>query len=351
MRPPPLISLRETVSAQIGTFLYNERFPAEAFVFEGILEIVNLVADYHEEGKILFPEIIIINEKSLLETVPDLTIELGEVESSTEAFKKIIKDCAPLCTSEWVIYIKAVNGKLHYGLTCAQITETTPSLYKQTIGGKVEGMEEYSVVYLRNIGTKTVELAGVRSRILISLSLNDPSEVSNDEVNQLAKAICYEIKDDIKTVSINYFDKILSEGLKEGHGNLIAVVDDTHEAIKKVKTELPDGTYPPNSINIIDLLRAFEAEKSGENSVALRHYSSVIKSMINSDGLTVFTNSGKLIGYHIIVRKDYLNEAMKKGINGGARTHTFFNLKESKIFQFGFIKSQDGPVKIFSTNE
>jgi len=64
MHPPPFISLRDTVSAQIGTFLYNEHIPAEPFIFEGILKIVNLIVDYHEEGKALFPEIIIVNEKS-----------------------------------------------------------------------------------------------------------------------------------------------------------------------------------------------------------------------------------------------------------------------------------------------
>ena len=346
----PLISLRETVSAQIGAFLFNEQFPGEPSIADGVLEIINLISDYHEEGKTLFPEIIIVNEKSILETVPDLKIELGTMDASIEGYKKIIKNCAPLCTSEWVIYIKAAKGKLDYGLTCAEITETTPSLYKQTVGSGA-GMEGYSVVYLRNIGTKTVELIGTKSRVLISLSLNDPSEVSNNEVNDLAKAICSNIKDGNTNLFINYFDKVLTEGLKEGHGNLITVVDDTEKAIEFLKSALPDGVYLPKPIVIVDLLKAFDNEKSGENSVALRHYSSVIKSMINSDGLTVFSNTGKLLGYHIIVRKDYLTEEKKKGINGGARTHTFYNIKESKIFQFGFIKSQDGPVKIFKANE
>jgi len=348
MNAPTQISLRDTVQAQIGSFLYNEKFPNEPFTNDGIFEIINMISDYHEEGKALFPEVIIINKKSLLETVPDLKIEIGSIEASPNAFKKIIKYCAPLCTSEWVIYISTEGGNLTYGLTCAEITETTASLYNQTmIERGSEGFEAYSVAYLRNIGTKTVELIGMRARVLISLSLNDPAEISLNEVNSLAQAICTNVNESIRTVSINYFTKILSEGLKDGHGNLIGVVDDDVNAINNLKNELSEGIYLPSPIDIIDLLRAFESEKSGENSVALRHHASVIKSMFNSDGLTVFTNSGKLIGYHIIVRKDYLTPEQKGEINGGARTHTYFNIKESQLFQFGLMKSQDGPVKNF----
>ena len=100
------VSIRDTILAQIGEFLFNERFAPGDFIQQGIFEIINLLSDYQEEGKVLFPEVLITNELKLLQTIPDYKIPIGSYPLEIAAFKKIVKDCAPLCTSEWVIYIE-----------------------------------------------------------------------------------------------------------------------------------------------------------------------------------------------------------------------------------------------------
>jgi hypothetical protein len=344
-------SLRTTILDQIGAFLFREGFENHPFTAEGIFEIINLIADYQEEGKVLFPEVIITNELDLLKTIPDYKVEIGSYTLEREAFRKIVKDCAPLCTREWVIYGEIKDGRLRYGITCAELTETTPSLYNQTVGDLKLDLTGCTVAYIHNIGKKTVELKGLRSSVVVSLSLADPEEISLNEVGSLARHICYSLDGPMQAIAKNYFEKILAEGFKGGHGNLIGVVEDKPQAIERLKAILPDGLYLPNPIDLIEILQTFEADKSAINSVALRQHAAVIKSMCNNDGIAIFTTTGKLIGYHIIILGDFLKPEIKTSITGGARSLAFYNLKHCGVFVFGFMKSQDGPVKTFSTYE
>lgn len=59
-------SLRETVSAEIGTFLLNNGFAlaenAKNPIFqEELVSIANSLSDYYEEGTHLYPEVLLTN--------------------------------------------------------------------------------------------------------------------------------------------------------------------------------------------------------------------------------------------------------------------------------------------------
>lgn len=332
---------------QIGAFLYEEGFRNEVFIREGIFEIINLISDYQEEGKTLFPEILITNDLELLKTIPDFKVRIGQAKSSVEAFKNIIKSCAPLCSSEWVIYIEVCEGSLTYGLTCAELTETTPSLFKQTVGDMKLEIAGCNVAYIHNIGKKTVQVKGLRNSIRVSLSLNDVSEISINEIGSLAALICQNLAQRQDTAK-NFMEKILTDGFKEGHGNLIGVIENTVEAERILRDNFPEGIYLPEPIDLVQLLNSLEASKSAENSVALRQHAHVVKSMCNNDGITVFTTDGKLIAYHIINHQDLIPEEVKRTLNGGARTQAYHNMKHSACFVGGLMKSQDGPISFFS---
>ena len=68
---------------------------------------------------------------------------------------------------------------------------------------------------------------------------------------------------------------------------------------------------------------------SREASTINRLYASIVQSMLNHDGLTLFTTTGKLIGYHIFVKPD-TNEQGE--VVGGARSRAFEVMKASKVF-------------------
>jgi hypothetical protein len=123
------------------------------------------------------------------------------------------------------------------------------------------------------------------------------------------------------------------------------VVKDSKQAIAALKIRHADGIYLDKPIDMHELLAASEEEKTRETSTANRLYSSLLESMLNHDGMTVLTTSGRILGYHIFV-KPQGNE--QEGLDGGARTRAFEIMTLSGCFTCCFYKSQDGNEKIWS---
>src|SRR5688572_13601938 len=127
-------SLREHVLASIGDYLYKEGFKTNAITPLGILEAINLISDYHEEGIPLFPELIITNSLAFFKTIPNKDLIIGEGKLTVDEFKKAIKLCAPLAVDNWIIFIEVSEESLKYGIVSAEMTETSLSIYHQTVG-------------------------------------------------------------------------------------------------------------------------------------------------------------------------------------------------------------------------
>lgn len=70
--------------------------------------------------------------------------------------------------------------------------------------------------------------------------------------------------------------------------------------------------------------------------------------MLNHDGITIFTNKGKLIAYHLLI-KTYEKEGQI--LIGGARTKAYASMQNCNLFLSCFYKSQDGNMKIWTCNE
>jgi hypothetical protein len=64
-------TLREHVLDSIGSFLHKEGFTPDDVTQDGILEVINLISDYHEEGNSLYPEVILTNDLDFFKTIPN----------------------------------------------------------------------------------------------------------------------------------------------------------------------------------------------------------------------------------------------------------------------------------------
>lgn len=339
-------SLRKHVIDSIGAFLFKEGFEPNEITPLGILELINMISDYQEEGVKLFPEIIITNSMDFFKTIPNKEIVIAIGELSIEEFKKSIKLCAPLAIDNWIIFIEIQNNQIKYGLVSAEMTETSLSIYNQTVGDLKVVYEKTTIAYIRNVGQKTVELIGVKSRIAVSMTLDEPSEMTFSEIKNISQAIsskCNELYQ--KQIEI-FFEKIITNALRVGHGNLIAVIDDNSEKIKEFMDNEKNGTILPNFINFEELIIDAETNKNNETSINLKSFSSILKSMLNHDGITLFTNTGKLLGYHILIGAYEKKEG--EVLIGGARTKAFTSMKNSGFFISCFYKSQDGNMKIWN---
>lgn len=340
-------SLRVDVLDLIGKFLYDENFPRTTYLAEGILNLIDATSAYHEEGEELFPEVFITGSiEKVLETLPfSKIIEIGEADASVSEFNQILKLCAPLSKNGWVIYISITADQISYGLVSTEISELSPAFRSQAVGELSENKDEYSIAYLQNVGNKSVLLKGSESQALICLSLNSNGASFGEALSELCATISKDISEEHKAIATPYFEKIINEAAIVGHGNLVGVVKDEIEKLDALKTRHPDGIYLKKAIDLNELLVASEESCSREASTINRLYASIVQSMLNHDGLTLFTTTGKLIGYHVFVKPDENND---DEVVGGARSRAFEIMKSSNVFCCCFYKSQDGNEKIWS---
>jgi len=339
-------SLREAILTSIGEFLYDEDFQKDPITKEGILEILNLISDYHEEGHPLFPEVLITNSLDFFKSIPNKELVLNEADLSVDEFKNAIKLCAPLAINNWIIFIEVKANKIKYGLVSAEMTETSPSIYNQTVGKLKIDFPNTTIAFIKNLGQKTVELSGLKKRLVVSLNLEKPKEYSSNELNFLSDCITEKCDEKIRVNINTFFEKAIDEALKAGHGNLIGVVEDDEETISilKEKLKVNSGIYLPNAIDFEALIMDSESNKDSESSINLKAYASIIKAMINHDGITIVTNKGRVIGYHLLI-----DPYIKDGdiLRGGARSKAYLSMQNCGHFKCCFYKSQDGNIKIW----
>lgn len=338
-------SLYQSVLDLIGTFLYKEGFPKVKYLPEGILTLIDQTSAYHEEGEELFPEIFITNEiEKVLETLPFIQrIKIGRNTISISEFEQVLKLCAPLSRNGWIIYINIESDYISYGLISTEISELSPSFKRQVLGDLSGNQSEYSIAYLQNVGNKSVLLKGSETEALVCLSLNSQVTFLGENLSRLCSSICKDI-DNYQDITISYLEKIISEAARIGHGNLVGVVLDDADSIKKVKDRHPDGIYLEEPIDLQSYLSLSEDSKSRQDSTINRLYSCIVQDMLNHDGITLFTTTGKVIGYHIFV-KPIENEGAD--VVGGARSRAFEVMKASNVLSACFYKSQDGNEKIW----
>lgn len=341
-----LASLRDNTLASVAEFLLDENFENNTLLKEGIVELINLISDYFEEGEHLFPEVLITNNsKEFFKTISNREVQIAEEPLNISEFKNVIKLCAPLAIGSWIIYIQVKDNKIKYGLVDAEMTETSPSIYEQTVGQLKVEPKGINIAYLRNIGAKTVELTGLKKQLIVSLTLDKIEPSGDNEIAKISNHISMSCNEDFRNPISTFIQKTISETIKQGHGNLIGVVNDSEESIAALKAELNDGIYLNTPIDIEDYVIYTENEKTNESSVSLMAYSKIMISMLNHDGITILTQKAKIIGYHMFI-KPYESKDGEQPV-GGARTRAFQSMVNSNIFSACFYKSQDGNTKIW----
>ena len=324
----------------IKGLLVDMGYPSDDDVVDGVVGMVNMLSDYHEEGQALFPEVLLANKEDYFKTFINKRVKLKEKSLEKGDFSQCIKMCAPLAIDGWCIYVLLLDERrIEYGVLTSEITALSLDLYSQTMSA---GVPEINALYLRNAGSKTVEIRNVQSRFYVSLNLNDKYTPLDSVVEELVKTI---LPNDVDyyTEKSNFLVKNIRQALNEGHGNLIAVSDHNPDVIKRVTSNFHGGMELEE--NAIDFNRSTNnclSIKNEEASRELISYSRLMQSMLNFDGITLFSDDGRIVGYHFIVNNDKVTE---EGIEGGSRTRAYRALCKIDGLKACFMKSQDGRIE------
>ncbi|GAB3870522.1 hypothetical protein GCM10028824_19250 [Hymenobacter segetis] len=341
-------SLRKAVQGEIGRFLYNEKFHVHEQIEEALLITIDEISEYYEEGQLLFPEVLVVNNfKLLMQLIPHEEIKIGKAPIASNNFKLAIKQCAPLCKDGWVMYINLEEDEMIYGLVSAELSSNSLTLLDQL---KTLSAPEivYCTAYIRRNTATSVEVQGRKNNIIVEFSLKQPLETEVNHVNVLANNIAVKSENIDQLNMLYHINRLISDAVRSGHGNLIGVIDESTESLTNLRGKIPEGIYLEEPIDICEMIKVLHEEKSSQSDFKLRLYVSAVKSMLNNDGITVFNNKAQLVGYHLLIPSIHgAGDTSANREGAGTRSKAFDTMKSSGIFISGFFKSQDGREKSF----
>lgn len=344
-------SFRETVLDQVGNFLLDINFDVEHGLLkvlkEELVDLANQLSDYYEEGNHLYPEVLLLDDFDYFKvSVPCFYHILYEGAIEKGALLRAIKMAAPLADNGWNIFIELKKNEVRWGVVNSEQSVINVSMYEQVVG---DVTEKHPVVYVRNVVFKTVEFISKDSanKYIISLSLRNIDDILKNESLSLCKMICKDCEKE-QTEFCGFLEKTINVGLQKGHGNLLVVVKDINPSIPEI---LKEGV---TLLKPLDLYQYFcNFKDNGKELIShseLQKNSELIISMMNHDGIIVFSTKGKVLGYHYIVEN---NIKTTEKVIGGARSKAFAKL--SKAVANGsisavFMRTQEGSIK-FDSNE
>ena len=342
---PKYLTQRSEVKSALANILSSMSYPCKDEIIDGLLDVIDMISDYHEEGMPLFPEIIVAKSEDYFKTFNNYRIKISKKKLKRHEFSQSIKMCAPLAVENWHIYIvvNIADSTIEYGILSTRFKAMSLGLYEQTM---LSGVPEVNALYLRNVGNKEVEVRNVSHQFFVTLNLSDKHIFMGDILKSLINAILPQNDDNLRELK-NFFAKTIHQALNMGHGNLIAVVSDTGSARDTMVNCFRGGVWLDTPIDLKRLADEYQIEQTESSSIRLCSYACLLQSMLNFDGITLFTDQGRILGYHFIVDN---GNAADEGIQGGARTRAFMSLRGIPEIKACFMKSQDGKL-IFYSNE
>ena len=336
------ISLKPLLVSASVEFLGQEEM-ACLTTQEGLPELISQLLYYKEEGKSLYPEIYIFDDLELVKKVlPNSQVcFIGTGDKNKSTMLKALKKCAPLTENGWAIYILRKQDSFEFGVFRAGTSILSVSISEALID---DGTDELKAILVHQIADKLIEVKGIKAdSLLVSYGNQTHSSDSPTENQSLfIETIVKNVKQELKDPTINFFKKVFLEVLQKGHGTLACVISKKKKELPK---KLQDGIELEQRINIPKIIEELLDKNDLQANSKLEGQYSLISGMMQSDGITVFTDSGEVASYNTFVK--HPEKLIKTKTTGGARSRTFLTLCDmiGNGIESAYIQSQDGKIE------
>jgi hypothetical protein len=336
------ISFHDSLMSKTVDLLEEEKMEC-SLTQAGIPELISQLQNYKEEGKSLFPNIFIFDDVDLIQGMIGNSqfCFIGKGEKSKETMLKALKKCAPLTENGWSIYILRTKEEFEYGVFHGGtniLSESPEEALTQNDNS------ELKVILIHQIAEKLIEIKGASANTLIvsygskASTKQSPLELQSNFITNITA----NVEPDLTDQTDLFYRKIFLEVLRRGHGTLACVVRS-----KSLPKKLSDGIMLRERVDIPKLIAKFNQSKDKDlaSSANLESYFSLIVGMMQSDGITVFTDRGEVAAYNVFVK--HPKKIAQSKTSGGARSRTFLTLSEyiGKGLNAAYIQSQDGKIE------
>jgi hypothetical protein len=343
MQPSELATFRYHLKGLLGDYIDKTSFKG-ILAADDLLEIAAGVVYHVEEGKRLYPEVVVCGDIDVLmkQQAPNSQyLQMGVADSARLGVPKALKKLSPLTSRDWLILLEVRHGKCRFG-----IFNPSPSPLTLGVATMLQDGPAGPFIRVTSPCEDIVQIASPEAGTrLISFS---HKEIGKGQLEPNAETLatcilsgCGGVKhvDSAKT----YVKRVLESALQRCHGALICVVED--------ESQLPDvlasGIMITPPIDFMEMVSSFS--KNDENNELKGRpflFFDLVSGIISFDGVCVFSVTGKMLGYNFILNLDQA----KSGSDslGGSRKTAFKLLCTyvGKGLHCAYYQSQDGPSEI-----
>jgi hypothetical protein len=337
------VTFRDQITGRINDLLMDEdKACAQSQNLLGYL--AGALLNYKDEGVTFAPALIMCDSiEEFLKTLPgSIYYKIGQAELEADPGAQILKECAPLSSENWYIYVERLDqGKVDYGVfTYFRLPTAIPLSEAITIN------PERFTLLLEKVSNNAIELRGARGSHLV-LIFSTHREASNNEptVARFADHCCRGLQACTTTDQFRaYLARLLNRSLTQSHGTILACGNDlTLSALNELKDAVPVAPA-------IDFHSAFEEfQSSGPAGSAgsiltLQRSEELLQGFLRCDGIVLFDSLGRVTAYRVFFRSSEQGASTGNAVVGGARRRAFEGLRSllgDRLTSVLF-RSQDG---------
>lgn len=329
---PVNITFRSKLIGDVHTFCKNSKLGLLNDQLN-LVELIVLLSRYQEEGVDLSPRVYITSDvQAMAKMLPGgEQYKLGNSSADQKGIKQALKKCAPLATGDWMIYIADCGETIEYGVFKGESNPISVSI-DSIILSKDNEFRAVRVSQLAKDCVETNSSHGDRHYIFLN-HRDEDSPPPLQFLENLVEAITSDVGEEHREALKSYLNKLLYDALRQSHGCLIAV-----SANEKVPDLLStDGVVLERSIDFYDLVSEVASKRT--DSAQLDSKGTLLKGMLNSDGIIVFNRNAELLAFNCFVKAANADEVV-----GGARKRAFATLSANvgTALHAAFMQSQDG---------
>ena len=270
-------------------------------------------------------------------------IPLSGEELTEHAASKILKVAAPLCSDNWRIYVERSNTgeRCRFGVFCGSSDPAALTVDEVILDGLEPG---FPIIKIAQSVTNMVEL---RTNVGdgIEFRFNDDFDVADignrGRITELANVVASGLETELALFA-GFINRLLAMAIRASHGTLIVV---TPLDIETLPAALNNAVALNPPLDLYERYKLHLEEGKTVTSVSrLQAASELVGGFVGSDGVTILTTRGKVLGYRGFVRVDGPDQPSF----GGARTRAFAALEGlvGNQLKAAFFKSEDGRMDI-----
>ncbi len=244
---------------------------------------------------------------------------VGNVAFSDDCGKVVLKDCAPLCSDNWAVYIERIsNDEIAYGVFSFEKSPTSLSMRDS-----MPLLSDELALLISRINIETVEIIGSKGSYWhLEFSTTRETHPDNMEEFLLFAQNCTSLIEspELSGDFLKYFSRLISEAALKSHGTILAC---SKEFESKKPAEIADAVLINPKLDFFEAFRGYVTLKSAESITHLSRIEDLLQGFLNCDGIVVFDELGRVVAYRAFFRSAVATEQ----VVGGARRRAFEGLR------------------------